>query len=78
MRRAAVFLLDGDAEQAQVAHLAPQVGGKRVVAVDVGRARRDLVGRELPHRCAQHVDGLAEIEIECGKVHAMPRGRAGP
>ena len=44
--------------------LAPQVGGKCVVAVDVGGARRDLVGGERLHLAAQHVDGLAEVEVQ--------------
>ena len=52
---AAVFLFDGDAEQAEVAELAPQVHGKLVAAVDLRRARRDLGGGELLHGVAQHV-----------------------
>ena len=50
-RGAAVFLLDGDSEEAEIADLAPQVRGKLVRAIDVGGARRDLVGGELPHAC---------------------------
>ena len=67
-RRAAVLLLDGDAEQAQVAHLAPEVGRKLVGAVDLGSARRDLVRGELPHGRAQHVDRVAVVEVDRGKV----------
>ena len=75
-RRAAVFLVDGDAEQAEVAQLAPQVGRELVGAVDLGGARRDLVGGELPHRRAQHVDRLAVVEVEGGEVrHRPPRGQ---
>ena len=61
-RRAAVRLLDGDAEDAQVAHLPPQVRRELVAAVDVGGARRDLVRGELRDRRAQHVDRLAVVE----------------
>ena len=41
-RRAAVLFLDRDAEQAEGAELAPQVGGELVRLVDLRRARRDL------------------------------------
>ena len=54
--------------QAELAELFPQVGRKEVVAVDVGGARRDLVVGELLHRVAQHLDRLAEVEGEAGKV----------
>ena len=65
---AAVLLLHRHAVQAERAELFPQVGGEEVVAVDVGGARRDLVGGELLHGVAQHVDRLAEAEGEAGKV----------
>ena len=65
---AAVFLLDGDAEQAERAQLGPQVGGEVVVAVDGGGARRDLGGGEGRAPVAQHVRGLAEAEVEAGQA----------
>ena len=65
---AAVLLLHGHAVQAERAELLPQVGGKDVVAVDLGGARRDLGGGELLHGVAQHVDRLAEVEGEAGQV----------
>ena len=43
-------------------------GGKLVVVVDLGGARRDLGGGELLHGRAQHVDRLAEVEIERREV----------
>src|SRR5690606_565320 len=64
--RAAVFLLDSDAQQAQVAELLPQVFRKGVLPVDIGGARGDLGGGEIAHRLAQHVDGLVVAEIEAG------------
>ena len=67
-RRAAVLFLDGDAEQSQVAHLPPQVGRKEVVVIDGRGARRDLVGGELLHGRAQHVDRLAVVEVEGRKI----------
>ena len=48
MPGAAVFLLDGDAEDAERAHLAPQIRREFVDAVDLGGARRDLVRGEAP------------------------------
>jgi len=35
-----------------------------VVAIDLGRARRNLGLRELAYRIAQGVDVFAELEIE--------------
>ena len=61
---AAILLGGGDAEQAERAHLAPEVGGKVVRLVDGGRARRDLLRGEAHRRVAQHVRRLAEVEIE--------------
>jgi hypothetical protein len=70
-RGAAVLILDRDAEEAEVAHLAPQVGGKRVGAVDRFRARRDFVRRELLHRRAQEVDRFAVIERQAGNSSTL-------
>ena len=61
---AAVFLLHGDAEHAEIAELAPEVGRELVVAVDRGGARRDLLGGEGLHGAAQHVGGFAQVEIQ--------------
>jgi hypothetical protein len=52
--------------QAQRAELLPQIGRELVVAVDVGGARRDLLGREALHAVAQHVDGFAEPKAQAG------------
>src|SRR5262249_55315535 len=65
--RTAVGLLHGDAEHAQGSHLAPQIHRELIAAIDLARARSDLGGRELPHRVAEHVDGVAEMEVEHGK-----------
>src|SRR5207244_9221768 len=67
-RRAAVFILDGDAENSEVAHLAPQVRRKRVRPVDLRGTRRDLVRGELPDAVAQHVDRFAMMEVERGEA----------
>ena len=73
---AAVLLLHRHAVQAERAELLPQIGGKEVVAVDVGGARRDLVVGELLHAVAQHGDRLAQVEGEAGKVgHAEAPGK---
>jgi hypothetical protein len=65
---AAVFLAHGDAQHAQGAHLLPQVHRELVVAVDLGRAGRDLGLGKLAHRIAQRVDVFTELEIESGQV----------
>jgi len=69
---AAVGVLDGDAEQAQIAHLAPEVRWEGIVAVDSSGARRDLVGRECLHLAAQHVHGFAKVEVQ-GEVRVETR-----
>ena len=61
---AAIFLLDRDAVQAERADLRPEVARELVGAVDLGGARRDLVGGEVGDRLADGVGGLAEVEIE--------------
>jgi len=58
---AAVVLVHGDAQHAQVAHLVPQVHGELVVAVDLGGARRDLGLGKVAHRVAQGVDIGARV-----------------
>ena len=58
-----------------VAELRPEVAREIVVAVDLGGARRDLVGGEAAHGVAQHVDGLAEVEVEARKP-VRKRGHA--
>jgi hypothetical protein len=66
---AAVGLGHGDAEHAELAHLAPQVHRELVAAVDLGGARRDLGLGEGAHGVAQRVDVVAELEVEAGQVH---------
>ena len=61
---AAIFLLDGDAVQAERADLGPEVARELIAAVDFGGARRDLVLRKRMHRLADRIRGFAEIEVE--------------
>ena len=71
---AAVVLRDGDAVQAERAHLRPELARKPVLAVDPLGERRDAVGGEARHAVAQHVGGLAEAEIEGrGALGSMAR-----
>ncbi len=65
---AAVFFLNGDPEHAEIAELAPQVGGERVVLIDRGGARCDLIGGEELDGGTQHVGGFAEVEVEAGQA----------
>ena len=58
--RAAVVAADGDAEQAHLAELLPQVVGEGVLAVDAVGARGDLLLREGRHALAQHVEVVTE------------------
>jgi hypothetical protein len=53
---AAVFGRDGHAEQAHLAELLPQVGGKQVVAIDAIGARGDFLFGERMHGFAQQID----------------------
>ena len=62
--RAAVFLLDRDPVQAERAQARPQIARKLVGPVDRLGARRDLGLGEAGDRVADHVGGLAEIEVE--------------
>ncbi len=66
-RRAAVFRLDGDPQQPELAELRPQRARKRVGAIHVGRERCDFARANATRRVAQHVDRLAEAEVEVGK-----------
>ena len=61
---AAVLLVDSHADQSQITELGPQIGGKPIVAIDLGGPRSDFLLGEGAHRIAQHVDGFAQIEIQ--------------
>ena len=60
--RAAEFFLDGDAQQAQLAHLRPQGGGEFIGLVDLLRHRAHALLRPAVHHLAQAVGILAQIE----------------
>ena len=75
-REPAIFLLDGDAVQAEFAHRRPEIAREPVLGVDLRGERRDLVGGETLRRLADHVGGLTEPEIEPGVViygHGLSR-----
>ena len=55
---------NGEAEQSELAQLAPQVARKEVAAVDFVGARRDALLGEATHLIAHGIDHLAEAEIE--------------
>ena len=56
---AAVFLWGGDAEHAEIAELAPEIGGEVVVAVDRGGAGSDFVSGEAGDLVAERVGCVA-------------------
>jgi hypothetical protein len=60
----AEFLLNRDAEQAEAAHLRPQVPRKSIVAVDRVGAWRNTVLCKIMHALAQCIDVGAEPEIK--------------
>ena len=64
--RAAVLFLHGDAQQAHVTELWPQVCGKQVVQVDLFSAWCNLRLCELKHRIAQHVDVFTQVKVQHG------------
>src|SRR5437016_2142756 len=65
---AAEALRDGDAEQPLPAERRPQVARKLVAAIDLGRARRDLLGGEAPHLLADLLELGAEAEVAVGAL----------
>src|SRR5579864_7483619 len=69
--RAAPALRDGDAQQALLAEGGPQVARKFVVAVDVGRTRRNPLGGETAHLRADFLEALIEPEITIYGSHTL-------
>src|ERR671939_1980985 len=67
---AAIVLLDRDAVEPEFAHLRPEVAREDIGSIDLVGPRRDHIGREVAYRAAQHVGGLAEIEVEARDVVA--------
>src|SRR5208283_310984 len=74
---AAVLGVDGEAEEPELAELAPQVARKKVAAVDLVGTRRNALLREAPRLVAHGVDRLAEAEIELA-VRSAWHGRGPP
>src|SRR4029077_7968412 len=72
---AAKLLLDRDAMHPELAEFWPQLARKRIAAVDLFGARRDVVGREAAHAVAQHVGGLAQPEIKPAETVGEHWGR---
>ena len=72
----AIFLRHGDAVQAERAHFGPQFHREPVLGVDPRRQRLDPLLGEPARGVADHVRGLAELEIETGiHVRLLCRGR---
>jgi hypothetical protein len=59
---AAVFFADGHTQNAEIAHLAPQIHRELVVAVDFSCTRRDFGGSKLLNGFTQSGDIVAMIE----------------
>ena len=62
--RAAVGFVNGNTQQAHVTELFPQVVGEQVVMVDGFGAGGDFTGGKAVDLLAQHIQGLAEAEVE--------------
>jgi hypothetical protein len=62
--RSAELLLDGDAVQAELAHLWPQLTREAVGPVDLGGDRCHLGRGEALDLVAQRVGGLTQAEVE--------------
>ena len=61
---AAVGFVNGNTQQTHVTELFPQVVGEQVVMVDGFGAGGDFTGGKAVDLLAQHVQGLAEAEVE--------------
>ena len=73
--RPAVLFIHRDAQQAQIAHLGPQLVGKGVGAVGFGRQGRDAIGGPSVDHLAQRVHILAQIEFHAPREHRDPPPR---
>ena len=61
---AAVFLADRQSENTDVSELVPEIVRKKILRIDRGSARGDLIHRKPADGIAQHLDILAEREIQ--------------
>ena len=59
----AIFLGDGDAVEAKLTHLGPEIAREKIGLINFLGAWRDLVYGKLFNGITQHVGLLAEIEI---------------
>ena len=79
--QAAPLFFDRDAMQTQFAHLGPQVAGKGVGFVDLGRAGGQPVGSPAGGGVTDGVSGLAEAEFHrlggVGNAHGAGLAPAG-
>ena len=67
-----IRFVDGQAMQAELAHLAPQLVAREMVfAVDLLGQRGDLFVGEARHGLADHLCALAELEIEMGVARML-------
>jgi hypothetical protein len=74
---AAPFFLDGNAVQAKVAHLRPELTRKAVGLVDVGGDRRDLGGGEPGRGVPKGVDSFSKAKVQAGHLSLLPPKEAG-
>src|SRR6476661_260393 len=66
---AAIFLLDGDAVEAECAHFGPKLARKPVLRVDLRGERGNAVGGEARGGLADRIRHLAEREVQ-PEIHA--------
>ena len=65
---AAVFLADGDAQHAKIAHFLPEVHRELVIGVDRCSAWSDLSLGKFTDGIAQGVNVFTELEVETGQI----------
>ena len=68
---ATVLFTNGDTQNAQAAHLAPQIHGKLVAAIDFGRTRRNLSLGKFTHCIAQGINVFSQLKIQSWHIHGI-------
>jgi hypothetical protein len=60
-----------DAQHTNLAHLAPQVHGELIGAVNFGGTGCNFSLRKIAHSVAQRINVFTQLEIQAGHVHGV-------